>query len=101
VSGENGFARFRADPSKVRVCVRRDPEDPRYWRVVVCNFLKTPYYVGRARSPAVAVRRALRGAAEECDMEGVDPDLQWTYDHPWGRDGVRARESLRRPRSAP
>jgi hypothetical protein len=94
VSGENGFARFRADPSKVRVCVRRDPEDPRYWRVVVCNFLKTPYYVGRAR-------RALRGAAEECDMEGVDPDLQWTYDHPWGRDGVRARESLRRPRSAP
>lgn len=98
MSEENGLARFRADPSKVRVCVRRDPEDPRYWRAVVCNFLKTPYYAGRARSPTLAVRRALRGAAEECDMEGGDPDLQWTYDHPWGADGVRNRAALACPR---
>ena len=75
----NWLARFRADPRKVRVSIRRIDDA---W---VAHFATRDGGVsveGRhKRSPSRAVARALL-AANRIDMPGVDLGMEWAYDHP-------------------
>src|SRR5580698_11376899 len=71
------IARFRANPEKVRVAVRRVGDE---WEATV-SIRDNPHRVLKASSmyPERAVLTALRLAAK---WEGVDLDMQWAYDHP-------------------
>jgi hypothetical protein len=83
------LARFRAAPGKVRTSLRRTKAG---WRAAV-SLHGGFQYTARSKQPMVAMMAALRRAeADECP--GIDLGLQWTYEHPWGAAGVKAREEL-------
>ncbi len=71
------LARFRADPSKVRIAVRRMPDG--VWRVVVSS--GGHRVSGYHRIPLRALVLAWRGAVDQ-GLPGMDPGMGWAYDHP-------------------
>ena len=54
------LVRFRADPRKVRVRIRR--LEGNNWVALICRVDRCPTYVGRATGPRKALARALRAA---------------------------------------
>jgi hypothetical protein len=70
------LVRFRANPRRVRIGVRRDGEGW-YVRIYGGALVVTRW----AKSPGKALVLALR-AAEGVDMPGIDLGMQWAYDHP-------------------
>jgi len=77
----NALARFRANPARVRISVRREGDR---FRAAVSSRIdeKFPHTFGYARSARAAVLSALR-RAKEVGLSGVDLELSWTYEHPW------------------
>jgi len=77
------YARFRADPSKVRVSICRTAPDE--WRVTITliGHPEIAPVVCRSATPRHAITRAL-AAASRARLPGIDRDLQWAYDHPHG-----------------
>src|ERR1700734_2908896 len=76
----NGIARFRADPRKIRVAIRRDGD---HWRATVA-YLNDPdnfFYVGWAVDPKSAINEAM-GKAIRSYLDGIDKDMDHAYDHP-------------------
>jgi hypothetical protein len=74
-------ARFRADPSKVRVGVLRLGD--RHWMVTIeprDRSARTVYEHGN--TPRKALARALR-RAEKWQIPGLDLGMQWAYEHPY------------------
>lgn len=85
---EPKLARFRADPKKVRVAVRkmedgfictigprvRDDEHPKRWAF--------------GRTARSAIFRALHDA-ERQGMPGIDMSMGWAYEHPFKRQRRR------------
>ncbi len=74
------FARFRADPAKVRVRVRRC-ENGTHWSVEVSSGGMAVYRADTG--PRKALVRALR-AAEAAGLPGIDLGMGRAYEHPWG-----------------
>ena len=81
--------RLRADPTKVRVAIRRVslPTFALLWCVMVTerDAALIPghnSFTVLAREPMIAITRAL-ARAHEVGLLGVDPDMQGTYPHPW------------------
>jgi hypothetical protein len=74
----NKLARFRADPSKVRVSVRPIGEA---FRVNVTS--RTTGTVAQATDKyiEVAIHAALLDA-ESIGIKGIDLELRWAYEHP-------------------
>lgn len=79
------YARFVADPSKLRVSTRMQRDGS--YKVTITIRAWTP--VGAVRSvsctrhtPPEAVSDALR-AAERAGFPGLNLDGEWAYDHPW------------------
>lgn len=74
-----GLARFRADPSRVRIGISRDGHA---WTATVSSRTGITAY-GRSTSvdPKNAVRKALQ-AARDRGVDGVDLGMQWAYEHP-------------------
>lgn len=74
------FVRFRADPRKVRIGIRRLPCG---WRAEIAGRFVATHKL----SPVRALVRALR-LAQQSGLEGIDLGMQWSYPHPWiGLDG--------------
>lgn len=79
------FARFRADPSKVKVSVRHCPRDLWVASVVAredADKEDALEYVALDTTAKLAIEEALRSAAEN-NLEGVNLDMNRTYPHPW------------------
>lgn len=85
------LARFRADPSHVRVGVRRLAPDS--WEVIVePRAYPVPHapvtgcgpVIGSGRTAYRALARAIR-AAWNAKIPGVDIYMEWAYPHPQGR----------------
>lgn len=77
------LARFRADPRRVRIGVRRHGD---LWYVRIGRLSTVTFgwifSVERMhRSPTRALVLALR-AAEALQIPGVDLGMQWAYEHP-------------------
>lgn len=74
------LARFRLDPSKLRISVR--PEGERWLATIKSREGDIVCIQVRDAKARAAVRRALR-RADELGIEGVDLGMQWAYPHPW------------------
>jgi hypothetical protein len=72
------LARFRADPSKVRVAIRREGTE---WLVIIATRSDDRLVARHGRSPIKTLVRTLRAAAD-MDMPGIDLAMSWAYDHP-------------------
>lgn len=73
------LARFRADPKKVRVSIRRSGEG---WTVAVKSRLTAaPTVLVLGNDPDSLLSGAL-AVASEAGIPGVDIDMQWAYRHP-------------------
>lgn len=81
------LVRFRADPRRVRVAVRRDGDE---WVATVSPRLGVPVltaahlrrsWSARSRSPLKALAKALR-AADDAQLGGMDLSMGWAYEHP-------------------
>ena len=73
----SNLARFRADPSKVRVAIRKWGNG---WFVRICSRTNpTCAATATSNDPKAAINRALYLA--ESLVEGIDID-GWTYQHP-------------------
>lgn len=83
------LSRFRADPKKVRVSVRRctGPGTWRgrteWWYASIGNCQAGIFVGSPGTTPVRAVVQAL-GLAEERNMPGIDLGMGWAYDHPQG-----------------
>jgi len=82
------LVRFRADPKKVRVAIRRDPSLG--WIATVSCLIGAGSFESCSMVPERAVYSALE-QANLAGMEGVDPGMEWTYEHPFGCAGLEAR----------
>lgn len=84
------LVRLRADPSKIRIGVRRLPETSD-WRVSVWSrALNVPIAVVEDKDPGNAVFRALRLAEKMCAgwvIKGLDRAMENVYRHPWLEEG--------------
>jgi len=74
----NNLAKFRADPSKVRVSVRQDGS---MYRATVASLLSDSCFWSTNSDPRLAVSHAIE-AADACNMRGIDLDMQGEYTHP-------------------
>jgi hypothetical protein len=79
------LARFRADPHKVRVGVRRMMNG---WSAYVRT--NDRGCIESGSTPEIAIGKAL-AEANKCHMPGVDVLMERAYEHPWGAAGVKAR----------
>ena len=82
MSAANGLARFRADPKKVSVSVRRFMGA---W--LVCVSSRGPggaAFSTRHASPKRALAIVLR-MADEARLDGIDLSMGYAYPHPWKR----------------
>ena len=84
----DSLARFRADPSKVRVSVR--PCGNEFTATVASRIDHETKFWCTDLNASIAIDAAL-AAAHRCDMEGIDLGTQWAYEHPFGRLGLEAR----------
>ncbi len=74
------YARFHADPTKVKVSLRTTEEG---YIATVSSRTEAQFFTGEASSPASAVKLALY-AAKLGNLPGLDLGLDSAYDHPWG-----------------
>lgn len=74
------LARFRANPEKIRISIRRLRELGLWRVIVVAHGINVTS--ARGKTPAEVVERALKRAA--C-VPGVDLLMEWAYEHPQGR----------------
>ena len=72
-------ARFRADPTRIRVAVR--PCAAGWYAHVEDRATSRSWWATHAK-PSTAVSRALR-LAERDKQPGIDLAMQWTYPHPF------------------
>lgn len=79
------YARFRADPSKVRVSIARDGTA---WRATIATRADDALVSRHGTTPRKALARALR-AADEARMPGIDLGMDWAYHHPHHRAPAR------------
>ena len=77
----NGLVRFRADPQKIRVSVRRS-RGGGWVAFVIPRGEPGPYHRARHRYAYRAVILALT-AAERAGVDGVDLSMSWAFLHPW------------------
>jgi len=83
------LARFRVDPSRVRVAIRADGSE---WLATVTSRETGRRVEARGRHPRNVIMKALR-TAEAVMLGGVDLGMEWSYVHPYGR-GTRCGEGL-------
>lgn len=78
--------RFRADPAKVRVAIRKTSHG---WRAY-CSSRISGYTISETNASA---KFALERVVEAANglIEGIDLGMQWAYEHPFGAEGVGAR----------
>lgn len=82
---EQKLVRWRADPKKIRVTVRRQEVIEGIDIYCVKLFCKTTGRILAAAWDSVprnAIMRALRFANRN-DVSGIDLHMQWAYEHPW------------------
>jgi hypothetical protein len=72
------LARFRANPRKVRVGIRREDGG---WVATVALRAGGRMFEARATGPRKAVVKALL-MADASGMDGIDLGMGWTYEHP-------------------
>lgn len=84
----DSLARFRADPSKVRVSIRRDSSLG--WIASVSCLVGVGSFESCSNFPEKAVESAL-AQADLAGMEGIDLGMGGAYEHPFGRVGLEAR----------
>jgi len=70
--------RFRADPKKVRVSIRKVEI---VYIVSIADIADGRLVQDSSVSPRSAVLLALK-AAEKIGIKGIDTGMQWAYDHP-------------------
>jgi hypothetical protein len=73
------LSRFRANPRKVRVAIRRDGDG--WLATVSAMHAGLIRFEGRANGPRKALAKALR-TAESFGLDGLDLSMSWAYDHP-------------------
>lgn len=76
-----GYARFRADPAKVRVGVRGHSTG---YMITVESRTTTSHKVVRAGWLLAEELTAALEEAERRGMPGIDVDMWWSYEHPHG-----------------
>lgn len=84
------LARFRADPQRVTIKMRHTRlTEGSYWRatIYVDGNVQT---VGCNVNPYKALVATLQ-RARDADVPGIDYYMDWTYEHPHGAAGVKAR----------
>lgn len=81
-----GLVRFRADPKLVRVSLLQTGDQ---WTVTVCSRLGPKAQSGKHVDPVRALAIALN-RADAARMKGVDLNMSWAYDHPYGVEGAEA-----------
>lgn len=84
----NGLARFRANPRKVRVSIRRCRECGWVATVEPLPLKSWPlnaFWSAVGDDPEKAVMEALERASE-AGVDGVDVGMDWAYPHPWARE---------------
>lgn len=74
------LVRFRVDPTRLRVSMRRLPDGE--WEACVATRDDSALVARGGNTPRKALARALRAADEE-GLPGVDLHMQWAYEHPW------------------
>lgn len=74
------MARFRADPARVSISVRRFTD--RFWRVLIQSRVTGHVCATTATGPRKALARALRMAESSNLVPGIDLDMQWAFEHP-------------------
>ncbi len=72
------LARFRADPRKIRVSIRRTGKN---WLATITERSSGKCVIYLAARPRQAVRMALR-LAMNADLDGIDLGMGWAYEHP-------------------
>jgi len=73
------LSRFRADPRKVRIAIRRKGTG---WLASVSGCSPTgPLYQAWATGPRKALVKALLEANAN-DLDGIDLSMGWAYEHP-------------------
>jgi hypothetical protein len=79
---ESGYlARFRVDPGTVRVSVRKVEDNVFLVKVLGTNPAGRLEVKDAGRCVRSALMRAL-AMAWDAHMKGVDPDMEWAYQHP-------------------
>jgi hypothetical protein len=73
------MARFRANPNKVRVSIRH--KDGGWLAIISPRDRLCVTWAAWHVSPVRAMVKALR-LAERANLDGIDLDMQWAYDHP-------------------
>ncbi len=82
------LARFRADPKRVHIAIRKLPDGGYIVRLTAGQTS-----IWRAhRRPTAALALALR-AAEGLKLPGIDLSMGWAYEHPWGGLGGLGRRT--------
>lgn len=80
----HGLARFRVDPARVRIGVRRTLDG---WWLVTITSRESPFLMPvvslHSISPVKALVRALR-RADNAKIPGIDLGMGWAYPHPHG-----------------
>ena len=74
------LARFRADPAKIRIGVRRTGD---VWTATIARRDTFEYAVAVGRTAVRALVLAFQHA-EAVGLKGIDRWMQWAYDHPQG-----------------
>lgn len=77
---KNNLVRWRADPERVRISVRKTRD---VWMATATSLViehKSVYAYDA--DPETAVNDVLLKDKAQ-DYPGLDLDLQWTYEHPW------------------
>ena len=83
----HGLVRWRAEPERVRVAVRR--EGAMWVATITSRRDEGARYVGRHRYAYRAVVRALL-SAEMAQLDGVNLAMSWAFLHPWTTPQQRA-----------
>ncbi len=90
MNADHDLARFRADPKKVRCSIRHKNGK---WVATVAGDTATRHTVVCTTSrkhPDDAMMKSLYKAMD-AGMSGIDLDMGWAYEHPFGAEGVRNR----------
>ena len=75
------LVRWRANPEKIRVSIRRSKFNKR-WQVTVTCRATGQFVTCKSLSPERATMRALK-LAEKAGYDGTDLGMGWAYRHPW------------------
>jgi hypothetical protein len=87
IKGGGYLARFRVDPQTVRVSVRKIEDNIFLVKVEGATFAGRLEVRDAGRCIRSALMRAL-ATAWNANMKGVDPYMEWAYDHPQYRQSA-------------